>query len=79
MSEKTLDELVKDLQLAKESYESAQQRERFARNETTSCLNRLNAAQKAVDARMQTLRKHAPRDSDWARETRSSHVTEVKS
>lgn len=38
-----------------------------ARSLETSCINRLNQAQKDLDALVDTLKKVAPRDSDWKR------------
>ena len=68
MREKTMNELVEDLEFSTASLAAAEQRESYARQETTACRNQVNQAQKALSARMQTLRKNAPRDSAWERE-----------
>lgn len=67
MTDKTIEQLCKDLEHAKEAYRSAEQRSSFARNEATDALNRLNQAQKALEARMLTLAKDAPHESDWGK------------
>lgn len=65
MAEKTMEELLQALQFADAAYQSAANRASIARSEEIDTRNRLNAAQKAVSARMDTLMKNAPRDSDW--------------
>ena len=65
MSEKTLAELVYELEGAVADHASAKRTEEAARNEATDALNALNSAQKAVDAHMEKLRKDAPHNSDW--------------
>ena len=68
MTDKTTAELEADLHAAEEDYENFRQQASFARNRECDAMNKLNAAQKALAARFETLRKKALRDSDWARE-----------
>lgn len=48
-----------------------------ARRDETDCRNRLNQAQKKVDELIATLKKQAPRDSDWKRETFVAHTVSI--
>lgn len=49
-------------------FENAQRSLQTAHSRETAALNKLNAAQRALDAAMDDIRKHAPRQSDWKRE-----------
>ena len=40
-----------------------------ARSKETYCMNQVNEAQKVIDNLMATLKKEAPRNSDWHRAT----------
>lgn len=57
----------KELADAAERYNECSQQVSFARSAETTALNRLNNAQKALDELVASLRKAAPRDSDWRR------------
>lgn len=61
-----MDKLLDELAEATENLHHAARRASLARAEETDATNRLNAAQKAVDAQMAELRAKAPRGSDWA-------------
>lgn len=50
---------------AQAAHATARQEEERARGSTTSALNRLNAAQKQLDAALADLRKDASYESDW--------------
>lgn len=65
MTDKTIQQLCDELTAATREFNEAEKKESWARSETTICKNRLNQAQKALEARMTTLAKDAPRDSDW--------------
>jgi hypothetical protein len=70
MSDKTLEQLVVELTQATEALTEASKNEDIARQETTSARNKVNAAQKALDARMDTLRRKAPWNTDWSNKDR---------
>lgn len=59
--------LIDELNDARGRYESAKIEESTARGNATTALNRLNAAQRAVDGAIEQVKKQAPRDSDWQR------------
>lgn len=61
-----MDELLNELAAASESLAIAASRAADASREKTTAINRLNAAQKAVDAKLAEMRKNAPQESDWA-------------
>lgn len=61
-----MDELLNTLAAATERLEHATRRENEASREKTQAINDLNAAQKAVDAKLAEMRKKAPQESDWA-------------
>lgn len=63
----TLSELQQELDAATTELEFQRIREDAARMATTSAMNRLNAAHKALDAAMDALRSTAPWDSEWRR------------
>ena len=54
---KSLGELVATLTEAQKSYEDSKREESVARSRACTCLNRLNDAQKALDAAVAELRK----------------------
>ena len=58
------------LEAASADWRRASSEAQQARNRETDCLNRVNQAQKAVDALVSKVRTHSPRDSDWDRATR---------
>lgn len=64
----TIAELMGVLQAVTADLEEALERERAARAETTACLNRVNEAQKLVDAVIAEVRKAAPRTTNWGKE-----------
>lgn len=74
MTDKTIQELAEDLERCHKSYVTAAQNASVAQNHATDALNRLNSAQKAFEARMETLRKNAPHDSDWGRARLNRHA-----
>lgn len=57
------------LSIARSDFESADIAYRRISSERTAATNRLNDAQKAFDAVVAEMRKEAPRDSDWKRQT----------
>lgn len=61
-----MDELLKTLAEATESLRIATQRADDARREQINAVNHLNGVQKAVDAKLDEMRKKAPQGSDWA-------------
>lgn len=69
--------LIEDLALREQEYEAASKEEAQARNRRTDCLNRLNAAQKAVDKAVDDMRKKAQVGSDWQAGRVTRHL-EVK-
>ena len=64
MSQKLL-ELVKELEQANELLKSAKERERIASSEECSARNRVNKAQKAIDAELAAIRDKAEWNTDW--------------
>lgn len=76
MTDVSMDQLLADLATARTLYDEAQKAESIARNECCTALNRLNAAQKAVSARMMALMKDAPRESNWAQERMAKRAAE---
>lgn len=67
---KEMQDLAKELGLAKEAHNSASIEESHAGNRATDALNRLNTAQQKMDAWLAAQKKDAPHDSDWARDKR---------
>ena len=61
----TLEELHRELSEAMLEHGFAEQEEHAARHKMTAAINRLNGAQGALDAAMETLRKSAPWNTDW--------------
>lgn len=54
-----------ELRLATEAKMAAEVLMRQARQAETNAINRLNAAQKAIDNALTRLRAQAPRESEW--------------
>lgn len=73
--QKSIAALAEELTKADEEYVAAKKEESFARNATTDALNKLNQAQKAFDAAVESIRDAAPFDSDW--KTSSRHLRAV--
>lgn len=67
MSQVTVEQAARELEVALSGYDSARGEAARHRNLETDALNRLNAAQKAFDAAVAALRKTAPLGSDWQR------------
>lgn len=66
---KLLDEALCAFASASEQHATAKQQTSEARNQETHWLNKVNEAQKVIDELITTLKKEAPRDSDWQRAT----------
>lgn len=64
----SLADLLRVLVAATDAHEAAQRHTSIARNEENTALNRLNDAQKRIDALIDEQRKKAPRDSDWGQQ-----------
>lgn len=62
-----MNEAIIELANAIERHAQAQRRASEARGEECAALNRINEAQKKVDALVQTMKKQSPRESDWNR------------
>ena len=62
---KSLEELVQEVTISAATFAEAQRVASKARVAESTCLNRLNSAQKEIDERILDLRKSAPRGSDW--------------
>lgn len=65
MNEPSIATLVANLTAATAALCEAEKKESFARSDRNNCINRLNEAQKALDAAIEKLRKDAPQSSDW--------------
>lgn len=57
--------IFEDLAAARQNYENAKTESDAARRKEIEALNRLNEAQKTVEAEMEKLRKEHPSASDW--------------
>jgi hypothetical protein len=68
----------REYQTAKEGWETAARQEAAARGQTTTMLNRVNNAQKALSKLIEAEMKAAPMDSDWGRNRRTG-MLEVRS
>jgi len=64
---KTITELYEELESAQAELEDRSQEESYASGRTTTALNRLNNAQKALDEFVGTLKRAASYKSDWKR------------
>lgn len=62
----SLPDLIKELSAAENEYKTAAAAYQTAGSRETTAINRLNAAQKAVDAWMEQAKKDAHPRSDWA-------------
>jgi len=69
--------LVKEMHEACAALEAAEKSESIARSISTTARNRLNEAQKAIDAALSTMRRRAPRDSDWGQARSLERVRET--
>ena len=58
-------DLFKELELATQEHNEAERAESQARSVLTAAVNRLNAAQKAIDKAMADTRAKAPWNTDW--------------
>ena len=76
--EKSISELVSDLKDATSAFNEAEGVESRARLDKTTAINRMNNAQKALDAAILALKKEAPRDSDWKQSERLAQMKERK-
>lgn len=65
-----MDEAIIELANAAEAHTRAATAISRARSDETTCLNRVNNAQKRLDELMGMLKKQAPRESDWHRASR---------
>ena len=66
-TETKLADLVAELEAATDRHAAAERAESAARSQMCEAMNRLNAAQKALDAHMRKLKEKAPWNSDWKR------------
>ena len=64
---KSLSELQNELLQATTPLERQRSSEEAERRATTVALNRVNAAQKAIDTAIDALRSDAAKDTDWKR------------
>lgn len=67
-AKRSLSELERDLHSAGEALKSAELRVSMARNEETTARNRVNELQREIVARIDELKKAAPRDTEWRRD-----------
>ena len=65
---KGIEQAIAELAAAQAALEDAQRATAQARGEETTCLNRVNAAQKEVDELVAAVKAKAHRDTDWGRE-----------
>lgn len=70
---KTMADLIHEHEAAMTQYKEVKQAEEVARTRMNSAINRLNAAQKAIDELTEALRKQAPLDTDWHSRRNSGH------
>ena len=62
----TLDAISGELAKAQDEYEACVRELASADRAKREALNRLNRIQKQFDERIESVRKNAPRDTDWA-------------
>ena len=62
-----MNQAIIDLDTAVQRHAMASKREAESRKELIAAMNRVNDAQKRVDALVAELKKLTPRDSDWNR------------
>lgn len=67
MSEKTLSALEHELSIATQVLFEATTRTESAQRQETDALNRLNEKQREFDAAVASIKKQAPRGTDWKR------------
>ncbi len=77
MTEKSIEALLNEFGEATADFESMHERSESAGREETRALNRLNAAQKALDEHFATMRSKAPWNSDWSRDDRHNESAEA--
>lgn len=65
--EEQMSDAVRELEDAASAHAEAARRAAVARGDETTCLNRLNNAQRQIDDIIGKLKKQAPRDTDWRR------------
>lgn len=63
----TITQIYTELEAAQREFETRAKEEVYARNNTTTALNKLNNAQKALDAFLNDLKKAAPHQREWKR------------
>lgn len=71
--------LYANVDAACREYRELEQAASFASNRATDALNKLNQAQKAMDAALAELRKKAPRSTDWHEQAHPRKRFEVAS
>ena len=64
--------LKDDLSIAMADYEEAGRQESQARSRATDSLNKLNTAQKELDAAMDKIRERADMQTDWGQQRRDN-------
>jgi predicted nucleic acid-binding Zn-ribbon protein len=62
---KTMTDLTTELDAAMGAHTAAEEHEKAASRDLVAARNRLNAAQKAVDAAVDEMRSKAPWNTDW--------------
>lgn len=77
MSSKSLNQLMEEsicaFAKATDALATARRRVADERARETYCLNQVNDAQKKLDELITSLKKEAPRDSDWHNAQRKGH------
>lgn len=66
-SKRTAQELLKELEEAREAYTEADRSHSLAERRRTEALNTCNRLQKEFDEAVEEVRKQAPRETDWGR------------
>ena len=75
---KTIEELLTEFRESGDDFESAHVRADIAKGEETTALNRLNAAQKALDEWFDKTRENGPWNSNWHQQRKKNkHVASV--
>jgi exonuclease VII small subunit len=70
---KTLNDLSVDLNAAMNAHAEAEEQSKAADRNLTAARNRLNAAQKALDAAVDELRSKAPWNTEWHSKRHPGH------
>ena len=78
MSDNQLTEAVAELRAASLALDEQRMRTAEARSRECDAINRVNAAQKRIDALMTDLKRGAARDTDWKRPSISTGSSTVK-